>query len=64
MSEPTITELCRAGDFPEAQRRLEAMGDECTRDPGNHALCSAYADLCAVLAYYMKRNADSRAVQA
>jgi len=57
MSEPTITELCRAGDFVGAQRRLEAMGEECARDLGNYELCAAYADLCDVLAFYMKRRA-------
>ena len=55
---PTIIDLCRAGDFPEAQRRLEELGDACANDRDNFALCSAYADLCAVYAYYMKLRAD------
>lgn len=63
MSEPSIIELCRQGDFPEAQRQLEIMGEQCVNEPNNFALCSAYADLCSVFAYYTSIRAGKALAQ-
>lgn len=56
-----IIDCCRNGDFVEAQRQLQELGDECVRDPGNHALTSAYADLCSVFSYHLQIRARTYA---